>query len=246
MSETASGNAKALPRSVAIIMDGNGRWALRRGKERIHGHVRGAARVREILQASLDTGIEYLTLFAFSTENSKRSEEEVAALMGLFHKYVRSEARQLVEVGIRVRFIGDLSCLDGRLQELAHWLEGETEHNSRLNLTVALYYGARDEITRTVRHIAAAVRTGELDPDAISEETISSYLDTSEVPDPDLVIRTSGEMRLSNFLLWQSAYAEFAFVKTDWPDFSADMFRSVLDQYGRRERRFGKVAGATA
>ena len=246
MSETAPGNANALPRSVAIIMDGNGRWALRRGMERIHGHVRGATRVREILQASLETGIEYLTLFAFSTENSKRSEEEVAALMGLFHKYVRSEARQLVEVGIRVRFIGDLSCLDSRLQELARWLERETEHNSRLNLTVALYYGARDEITRTVRKIAAAVRAGELDPDGISEEMISSFLDTSEIPDPDLVIRTSGEMRLSNFLLWQSAYAEFAFVKTDWPDFSADMFLSVLDQYSQRERRFGKVAGVTA
>ncbi len=246
MSETAPGNANALPRSVAIIMDGNGRWALRRGMERIHGHVRGAARVREILQASLDTGIEYLTLFAFSTENSKRSEEEVAALMGLFHKYVRSEARQLVEVGIRVRFIGDLSSLDSRLQELAHWLERETAHNSRLNLTVALYYGARDEITRTVRKIAAAVRAGEIDPDSISEETISSFLDTSEVPDPDLVIRTSGEMRLSNFLLWQSAYAEYVFVKTDWPDFSADLFLNVLEQYSRRERRFGKVAGISA
>ena len=146
MFETAPGDANAVPRSVAIIMDGNGRWAVRRGMERIRGHVRGAARVREILKASLDAGIEYLTLFAFSTENSKRSEEEVAALMGLFHKYIlhkyiRSEARQLVDAGIRVRFIGDLSRLDSRLQDLARWLERETEHNSRLNLTVALYYG---------------------------------------------------------------------------------------------------------
>ncbi|MCY3874645.1 MAG: polyprenyl diphosphate synthase [Rhodobacteraceae bacterium] len=246
MFETAPGDDNEVPRSVAIIMDGNGRWAVRRGMERIRGHVRGAARVREILTASLDAGIEYLTLFAFSTENSKRSEEEVAALMGLFDKYIRSEARQLVDAGIRVRFIGDLFRLDRRLQELARWLERETEHNSRLNLTVALYYGARDEITRAVRRIAVAVQEGELDPDSVSEKTISSFLDTAEVPDPDLVIRTSGEMRLSNFLLWQSAYAEFAFVKTEWPDFSADMFHSVLDQYGRRERRFGRIAGVTA
>ncbi len=246
MSQTMPQGASGLPKSVAIIMDGNGRWATRRGLRRIQGHARGAARVREILKAAIDSEIESLTLFAFSTENSKRSEEEVAALMGLFNSYIRSEAKQLVSAGIRVRFIGDLARLDARLQELARWLEKETEHNTLLNLNVAIYYGARDEITRTVRRIAAAVRDGELEPEEISEQTVSSMLDTADIPDPDLVIRTSGEMRLSNFLLWQSAYSEFAFVKADWPDFSADMFRNVLNQYAQRDRRFGKIAHQNA
>lgn len=233
------------PRSVAIIMDGNGRWALRRGMERIRGHVRGASRVREILAAALESGVEYLTLFAFSTENSKRSEEEVAALMGLLRKYIRSETPRLVEAGIRIRFIGNRSRLDPRLQTLTRWIESQTAHNRKLNVTVALYYGARDELTRAARKIAKAARAGDLEPDAITEDVLADNLDTACLPDPDLVIRTSGEVRISNFLLWQSAYAEFVFVKTEWPDFTAEQFRRILDVYAARDRRFGRVSGAS-
>ncbi len=226
-------------------MDGNGRWALRRGIERIKGHARGAARVREIVNATMDAGIGYLTIFAFSTENSKRSEEEVAALMGLLRDYIRAEARQLADAGVRVRFIGDRERLDARLVELVVWLEAQTAKNELLNLTVALNYGSRDELTRAVRRIAGDVACGRLLPEDISEDTVTANLDTAGIPDPDLVIRTSGELRVSNFLLWQSAYAEYAFVKTEWPDFTAELYRKVLESYSSRERRFGMLSGVS-
>ena len=245
MPASAVGTGSAWPRSVAIIMDGNGRWALRRGIKRINGHARGASRVREIVKATMDAGIGYLTIFAFSTENSKRSEEEVAALMGLLRDYIRAEARQLADAGVRVRFIGDRERLDARLVELVVWLEEQTARNELLNLTVALNYGSRDELTRAVRRIAGDVARGRLAPDDISEETVAANLDTACIPDPDLVIRTSGELRVSNFLLWQSAYAEYAFVKTEWPDFTPELYRKVLESYGSRERRFGMLTGSS-
>ncbi len=232
-----------VPRHVAIIMDGNGRWALARGKSRLYGHHAGAKRVREIVEACGHAGIKYLTVFAFSTENWKRTQAEVSGLMSLFRRYLTREAQALVENGIRVRFIGDRIRLDETLVALMDDLELMTAHNDAVNLTVALNYGGRDEVARATKRLAREVAAGRIDPEKVDAETLARYLDTYVLPDPDLVIRTSGEARISNFLLWQSAYSEYEFVDTLWPDFSREEFARVLRSYARRERRYGAVPG---
>ncbi|SLN31474.1 Ditrans,polycis-undecaprenyl-diphosphate synthase ((2E,6E)-farnesyl-diphosphate specific) [Roseivivax jejudonensis] len=229
------------PRHVAIIMDGNGRWAQRRGRPRLFGHQAGARRVREIVEACPDAGVSYLTIFAFSTENWKRTQSEVAGLMSLFRRYIVQEARALRERNVRVRFIGDRDRLDKKLSTMMDELEALTAHCTGVNLTIALNYGGRDEVARATRRLAEDVAAGRLDPADIGEETLPRYLDTCLLPDPDLVIRTSGEARISNFLLWQSAYAEYEFVDTLWPDFTAAEFARLTERFGGRERRYGAV-----
>lgn len=229
------------PAHVAIIMDGNGRWAQMRGRPRLLGHHAGAKRVKEIVRACPDLDVKYITIFAFSTENWKRTQAEVAGLMKLFKRYIRSEASSLIKENVRVRFIGDRVRLEPALVDLMDGLELMTADNTGTNLTIALNYGGRDEVTRAARRLAHDVKMGKLDPRQICDETFPRYLDTHVLPDPDLVIRTSGEARISNFLLWQSAYAEYEFIDTLWPDFSAAVFAEVLARYGLRERRFGAV-----
>ena len=229
------------PRHIAIIMDGNGRWAQSRGRPRLFGHHAGAKRVREIVEACPDLGVKYLTIFAFSTENWKRTQVEVAGLMGLFRRYIAKEARALKDEGVRVRFIGDRVRLDDKLVGLMDELELLTSDNDKVHLTIALNYGGRDEVSRATKRLAQDVAAGRLEPEKVDEETLPKYLDTYVLPDPDLVIRTSGEARISNFLLWQSAYAEYEFIDTLWPDFSPEIFAGLVQNYGRRERRFGGV-----
>ncbi|QDC09669.1 di-trans,poly-cis-decaprenylcistransferase [Oceanicola sp. D3] len=229
------------PRHVAIIMDGNGRWATRRGRPRLFGHQAGAKRVREIVEACPDLGVEYLTIFAFSTENWKRTQAEVAGLMLLFRRYITKEAQRLLAKGVRVRFIGDRVKLDAKLVALMDELESLTAHNTKVHLTIALNYGGRDEVTRATQRLAVEVAEGRIKPEEVGAETLSRFLDTCMLPDPDLVIRTSGEARISNFLLWQSAYAEYEFVDTLWPDFSAACFAEIIEGFAARDRRFGAV-----
>jgi len=229
------------PTHVAIIMDGNGRWAQSRGKPRLFGHRAGARRVRQIVEACPDLGVKYLTIFAFSTENWKRTQAEVSGLMLLFRRYIQKETQALVDNGIRVRFIGDRVRLDKKLVCLMDELERVTAHNELVNMTVALNYGGRDEVARATKRLAEEVAAGRLKPEDVDEETLPHFLDTCVLPDPDLVIRTSGEARVSNFLLWQSAYSEYEFIDTLWPDFTPDIFAEVLKKYGTRERRFGAV-----
>ena len=234
---------RATPEHVAIIMDGNGRWAQARGKPRLFGHHAGARRVREVLEACPDLGVKYLTIFAFSTENWKRTQAEVSGLMKLFKRYLMSETRALVEAGVRVRFIGDRMKLDETLVALMDELELLTCDNDVVNLTVALNYGGRDEVTRAARRLCREVAAGEIDPDSVDAEELARHLDTYVLPDPDLVIRTSGEARISNFLLWQTAYSEYEFIDTLWPDFTREEFARVLTSYSNRERRYGAVPG---
>ncbi|MGV6805056.1 MAG: isoprenyl transferase [Ruegeria sp.] len=229
------------PRHVAIIMDGNGRWAQARGRPRLYGHHAGAKRVREVVEACPGLGIKYLTIFAFSTENWKRTQVEVAGLMSLFRRYIVKETRTLAQNGIRVRFIGDRVRLDSKLIELMDTLERETAGNDLVHLTVALNYGGRDEVARATKRLARDVAEGKLQPENVDEETLPKYLDTRVLPDPDLVIRTSGEARISNFLLWQSAYSEYEFIDTLWPDFTAEELERLCRSFGARERRFGAV-----
>jgi len=229
------------PAHVAIIMDGNGRWAQSRGKPRLFGHRAGARRVRQIVEACPDLGVKYLTIFAFSTENWKRTQAEVSGLMLLFRRYIQKETQALVDNGIRVRFIGDRVKLDKKLVGLMDELERVTAHNELVNMTVALNYGGRDEVARATKRLAEEVAAGRLKPEDVDEETLPRFLDTYVLPDPDLVIRTSGEARVSNFLLWQSAYSEYEFIDTLWPDFTPEIFAEVLNKYGTRERRFGAV-----
>ena len=238
LAPVATGNG---PRHVAIIMDGNGRWAQQRGRPRLFGHHAGAKRVREIVEACPALGVEYLTIFAFSTENWKRTQSEVAGLMSLFRRYITSQARDLKKNGVRVRFIGDRVRLEKSLIKMMDDLEEMTQDNTRVHLTVALNYGGRDEVARATKRLARDVAAGKLDPESVDEQTLTRYLDTCLLPDPDLVIRTSGEARISNFLLWQSAYAEYEFTPILWPDFTAGHFADILLSFGGRERRFGAV-----
>ena len=227
---------------VAIIMDGNGRWATNRGWPRLVGHRKGAERVKEIVRCAPDLGIRWLTIYAFSTENWKRSTEEVLGLMSIFARYIEREADRLAAEGVRMRFIGDRARLDPKLQRLMSGIEVRTAGFSRLNLTVAINYGGRDELVRAMRRIALDVAEGRLAADAVTDAVISQHLDTGDLPDPDLVIRTSGETRTSNFLPWQAAYAEFEFTPTLWPDFTPTELAAILARFGNRERRFGGVA----
>ena len=229
------------PDHVAIIMDGNGRWATQRGRPRLFGHHAGARRVGEMVEACPDLGVKYLTIFAFSTENWKRTQSEVAGLMKLFRRYIERETKALFQNGVRVRFIGDRQKLDDKLVSLMDNLELYTSGNDKVHLTIALNYGGRDEVTRAAQRLAFEVEQGRLSPKDVDAETLAKFLDTRFLPDPDLVIRTSGEARISNFLLWQTAYAEYEFVDTLWPDFNAEEFGKILSRYGNRERRFGAV-----
>ena len=231
----------SLPRHVAIVMDGNGRWATKRLLPRAAGHVAGVATVRTIVRVATDIGLQNLTLYAFSSENWKRPPKEVGALMGLFRTYIRDDVTELVERNVRMRFIGNRSRASADILSLIHDSEKRTENNTGLNLTLAFDYGSQEEIVHAAREMAMAAARGELDPDTITPQYFASQLSTAPVPDPDLVIRTSGEHRLSNFLLWQSAYSEFLFVDTLWPDFTREDLFQALKSYAQRERRFGAV-----
>ncbi|MGB0411789.1 MAG: isoprenyl transferase [Pikeienuella sp.] len=233
-------DAKA-PRHVAIIMDGNGRWATRRGMPRLAGHRRGVDALRAIVEACPGLGVKVLTLFAFSTENWSRPHEEVSGLMSLVRRYLHREAAELADRGVRVRFIGDRTALDADIQALMTGLEERTAKNDSLTLAIALNYGGRGEITSAARRLARKAIAGEITVDEIDEAALNGALDTHDLPDPDLVIRTSGEQRISNFLLWQCAYAEFLFVDELWPDFTPEVFARCLNTFGTRERRFGAV-----
>ena len=226
---------------VAMVMDGNGRWANERALARLKGHAKGADRVRHIVRASLDMNVTHLTLFAFSTENWKRSESEVIGLMSLFRKFMKSESKKLLINGVKVRFIGDRSRLDKSLIELMNNLEDLTNENDNLHLTIALNYGGRDEIIRATKKISEKIKSGELELDDITIELFSNNLDTFDLPDPDLVIRTSGEKRTSNFLPWQCAYSEYVFEESNWPDFSKEIYEEILKEFKTRERRYGAV-----
>lgn len=243
MKMAVAGSLKEPPRHVAIIMDGNGRWALSHSLPRTEGHRRGADAVKQTVRACLDLNIDYLTLFAFSSENWKRPKAEVQTLMGLLRFYLRSEIDALIKSDVRLRVIGDRQALEQDIQKLIHFAEDRTKENSRLNLTVALNYGGRREILLAVRAMVRDATVGELDLECISEKHFEERLETHGIPDPDLLIRTSGECRLSNFLLWQCAYSELVFVETLWPDFGkADLISAIEDFHGR-ERRYGGTRG---
>ncbi|MBL8832962.1 MAG: isoprenyl transferase [Rhodospirillales bacterium] len=232
-----------IPRHVAIIMDGNGRWAKARGLPRVAGHRRGADAVRNAVEAAGELGVRYLTLFGFSSENWKRPADEISDLMGLLRHYLRSEIAELHSKGVRVRVIGDRTRLPADVVALVEGAEETTRANTRLDLIVALSYGSRDEIVAAARSLAAAARRGEVDPDAIDEAAFNARLYTADIPDPDLLVRTSGEKRISNFLLWQSAYTEFVFLDVLWPDFGRREFEAAIAEFGRRDRRYGAVVG---
>lgn len=232
-----------IPNSIAIIMDGNGRWAKAKGMPRTFGHTEGAKRVADVTRAAGNMGIKYVTLYAFSTENWSRSEEEVSALMKLFRGYLKTCMKDAQENNMRIRMIGDMTRLDEDLQESIRYVEKETAKYDGVTLTLAINYGGRDEITRAVKKIALKAKDGEINPEAITEETIDEALDTAEIPDPDLLIRTCGEERISNFLLWQLAYTEFYFADVAWPDFDAEELTKAIEAYTKRDRRFGGVKG---
>jgi undecaprenyl diphosphate synthase len=231
------------PAHVAIIMDGNGRWAEARGLPRIAGHRAGAQAARRTIEQALEHGVPWLTLYAFSSENWRRPAEEVTDLTGLLRHYLRNEIKELAANGVRLRVIGEAHRFPPDVQALIAEAIERTRRNHRLNLTIALSYGGRGEILAAVRRAAELVRAGELAPEAIDEETFGQFLFTGEMPDPDLIIRTSGERRLSNFLLWQAAYAELVFLDVLWPDFDACHFAAALADFARRERRFGARPG---
>ncbi|HEY3145241.1 MAG TPA: isoprenyl transferase [Dongiaceae bacterium] len=220
-------------------MDGNGRWAKARGLPRTIGHREGAEALRRVVRASAEFGVDYLTVFGFSSENWKRPAAEVTDLMGLLRLYLRKEIEEINREGVRLRVIGDRERLSGDIIRLIEDAEARTAGNRRLNLTVALSYGSRAEIVRAAQHLAKAVRAGSLDPEDIDEAAFQRHLFTADMPDPDLVIRTSGEKRISNFLLWQSAYAEYVFVDKLWPDFAGEDLKSAIVEFGGRKRRYG-------
>jgi undecaprenyl diphosphate synthase len=235
----------AAPRHVAIIMDGNGRWAAARGLPRGEGHRRGVEALRRTVRAAGDLGIEFLTIFSFSAENWSRPASEIRELMGLLRRFIRHDLAELHRNGVRVRVIGERENLDPEITRLLEEAEELTKKNDKLVLIVAFNYGARQEIARAAQRMAAAVAAGDLPITAITAEKLGHYLDASDLPDPDLIIRTSGEQRLSNFLLWQAAYSELVFVPTYWPDFDRLALESAITEYRRRERRFGGLVART-
>ena len=235
-----------IPQHVAIIMDGNGRWANKRGLPRTMGHTKGVEAVRETVRAAGDLGIRYLTLFAFSSENWTRPEAEVSDLMGLLRRFIRRDLAELHRENVRIRVIGDRENLRGDILPLLLEAEETTRNNTALTLVIAFNYGSRDEITRATAKLARKVEAGLLRPEEITMDLISAQLDTADIPDPDLIIRTSGEERLSNFLLWQAAYAEFVFIPDYWPDFDRQMLVSALKTYAARDRRFGGLSSPPA
>jgi undecaprenyl diphosphate synthase len=240
-----AGSDPGVPRHVAIIMDGNGRWAASRGLPRVEGHRRGVEALRKTVRAAGDIGIQCLTIFSFSSENWQRPASEISDLMGLLRRFIRNDLAELHSNGVRVRVIGERANLDPDIRRLLEEAEQLTRANTNLLLIVAFNYGARDEIARAVRCLAQRVATGELKPEAITEDMIGQNLDAPDIADPDLIIRTSGEQRLSNFLLWQAAYSELVFSPVYWPDFDRATLEAAIDEYRRRERRFGGLIAKT-
>ena len=230
-----------IPQHVAIILDGNGRWAKKRGMPRNYGHVQGSKNVERICEDAYKMGIKYLTVYAFSTENCNRPKDEVDALMKLLRNYMKTCLKTAEKNRMKVRVIGDISRLDEDIRKRILELEKASEHNDGLNFQIAINYGSRDEMIRAMRAMANDVEAGTLAPEAISEKIFESYLDTHDIPDPDLLIRTSGELRLSNYLLWQLAYTEFYFTDVPWPDFTKEELTKAIEQYNSRDRRFGGV-----
>lgn len=230
------------PEHVAIIMDGNGRWAKARGLPRLSGHRAGVEALRKTVRAAGEMGIEWLTVYAFSSENWSRPQSEITDLMGLLRLFIRRDLAELHHNGVRIRVIGERVGLQPDITALLDEAESLTAGNSAMNLVIAFNYGGRDEIARAARKIAAAAAAGELESEAVTPERFASFLDTAGIPDPDLVIRTSGEMRLSNFLPWQATYSELVFLPCYWPDFTGDDLAAAIDQYSGRERRFGGTA----
>ena len=243
--EPATRIAPALrpPVHIAIIMDGNGRWAKARGLPKVAGHQRGAEAARAAVRACAELGVQYLTLYAFSSENWKRPATEVDNLMGLLRFYLKREIGDLAEQGVRLRFIGVRERLASDIVAEIEAAETRTANNAGLTLVVALNYGSHEEIVRAARSLARDAVAGRIDPDAIDQEQFAARLQTIDIPDPDLVIRTSGEQRLSNFLLWQAAYAELFFVDTNWPDFGRDSLEAAIREFNRRDRRYGASSG---
>jgi undecaprenyl diphosphate synthase len=233
------------PRHVAIIMDGNGRWAAQRGLPRVEGHRRGVEALRRTIRAAGDIGIGYVTIFSFSAENWSRPATEVRDLMGLLRRFVRNDLADLHRSNVRVRIIGERQTLDPEIGRLLIEAEELTKNNDGLTLVVAFNYGARQEIARAARRMAEEAVQGKLDPAAIAPEILGGFLDCPDVPDPDLIIRTSGEQRLSNFLLWQAAYSELVFVPVYWPDFDRAALEAAIREYQQRERRFGGLVAKT-
>lgn len=234
-----------MPRHVAIIMDGNGRWASARGLPRGEGHRRGVEALRKTVRAAGDMGIAYLTIFSFSSENWSRPASEIRDLMGLLRRFIRNDLAELHQNRVKVRVIGERNDLDPEILRLLEEAEQLTKDNDGLTLVVAFNYGARQEIARAAARIAADVKAGTVDPSAVTAELIGQNLDAPDLPDPDLIIRTSGEQRLSNFLLWQAAYSELVFVPTYWPDFDRAALEGAIAEYHRRERRFGGLIAQT-
>ena len=232
-----------IPQHVAIILDGNGRWAKSKGMPRNYGHAQGSKNVETICREAWNMGIKYLTVYAFSTENWKRPQDEVEALMKLLRNYMKTCLKTAEKNHMRVRVIGDKSGLAGDIRERIAQLEEASKNNDGLNFQIAINYGSRDEMIRAMKKMAADQESGRLKAEDISEEIFTSYLDTADIPDPDLLIRTSGEQRLSNYLLWQLAYSEFYFTKTPWPDFNESELKQAVDAYSARDRRYGKIKG---
>ena len=230
-----------VPEHIAIILDGNGRWAKSKGMPRTYGHTVGAKNVETICRAAHDLGVKYVTMYAFSTENWSRPADEVKALMKLLGEYVKTCMKTAKKDNLRVRFIGDLSKLDEKLRKAIDELTEYSSQFTGLTLTIAINYGSRDEMTRAIKNVAADVKADKISVDDISEELFSSYLDTKDIPDPDFMIRTSGEQRLSNYLLWQLAYAEFYFTPVAWPEFTPDELKKAIEEYDKRNRRFGGI-----
>jgi len=234
------------PRHVAVIMDGNGRWAAARGLPRAEGHRRGVEALRRIVEAAHELGILYLTIFSFSSENWSRPASEIGDLFGLLRRFIRNDLATLHRDGVRVRIIGERAGLEPDICALLSEAEELTHENARMNLIVAFNYGSRQEIARAASRLAREVAEGKRDPASIDADTLGQYLDVSDIPDPDLIIRTSGEQRLSNFLMWQAAYSELVFVPMHWPDFDRTALENAIAEYARRERRFGGLAAKTA
>lgn len=230
-----------IPQHVAIILDGNGRWAKAKGMPRNYGHAQGSKNVERICEDAFRMGIKYLTVYAFSTENWSRPKEEVDALMKLLRNYMKTCLKTAAKNDMKIRVIGDKTKLDADIRERIDELERATKENGGLNFQIAINYGSRDEIVRAIRHLAEDVAAGTVRPEEIDERRFETYLDTCGIPDPDLLIRTSGEQRLSNYLLWQLAYTEFYFTDVPWPDFTKEELRKAIEQYNKRDRRFGGV-----
>ena len=230
-----------MPAHIAIIMDGNGRWARRQGMTRIAGHKRGLESVRTVVKACADEGIPYLTLFAFSSENWRRPATEVKLLMELFSNALENQVRKLHEHGVRLRIVGDVARFSSRIRMLIHNAESLTQDNEKLNLTIAANYGGRWDIAQACQRLAEQVRRGELEPEQIDSEKLGPFLSTAFLPEPDLFIRTGGEQRISNFLLWQLAYTELYFTDTLWPEFDRKAFYDALESFAQRQRRFGQT-----